>query len=262
MTPTLELPDAPLAASAIYCALPLATLCINAPAAWACEALLTYAGSAREILLAGPAEAMLQPGRWHAVRLERPYLVRYELVEGPLPGLAFGLEARALDARRTLLECEGAYLAPRGPLPAAQRARQLAEGLRAGLLLSIEDALAPGGGLRGERRAARRYPFALPVRLRTGDAPWPGTLSDVSEGGTGILIPAPVLEAPSVAALIRTHNSGALELLCDDGRLTARVRIRRVVAAAGGVGVGLEVGGAEERGRLLRRLAARGLWAG
>ena len=84
---------------------------------------------------------------------------------------------------------------------------------------------------------------------------------DVSGGGLGTVIPAPLREAQFIAAQIAEHTAGALEVLLDEGRLTTRVPVRRAEPSATGVGVGLEFGAAEDQAHL-RRLAALNLWPG
>ena len=249
----------PLVAAPSRYVLQAGTILLDTSPELICRALLLYADDTTEVLLYGPDGGQIRPGRWHAEREAGMYLVRYELVEGPVPEATFDLYADALEGG-TCLRCEGAYAAPRTSLFGRRRPHQLAEALRAGLLLSLQHALTNMRDLGLEQRAAARRVFDMPARLRVGDQPWAGITRDISTTGIGMFVHAAPGEAHQVADRIAAHGVGAVELLVGDARLITRVEVLRACPQVDGVDVGLRFTNPAESARFVQRLAALGLW--
>lgn len=250
----------PLLAAPSRYALRAGTIPIDACPELTCRALLAYAAGATDVLLYSEDGAYIRPGRWLAGREDGTYLVRYELVDGPVPDVNFDLCAADLDGGRTLLRAEGSYVPSRSHLFARRRPHQLAEALAAGLALSLQHALASMRDLGLEQRAAVRRLFDVPARLRLGDQPWSGLTRDVSTTGIGMLVRTASGAAPEVAARIAAHGVGAIELLVGDARVIARVKVLRVRPQEDGVDVGLRFTNPAEAARFMQRLAVLGLW--
>jgi hypothetical protein len=241
-------------------ALPPVAIPVESSAKATCRALLAHAEYATDLLLHTPIDSRLIPGRWSATLQGAEDCVQYELVQGPMRGLALSLRADDTGGGSAVLQIEGSYMAPLRPLLARRRAQQLAEALRHGLARRLQDDLAPGAGWRIEQRATPRQVIALPVRFRVGDSPWPGVTRNVSAGGLGLLIPTMPEYAVAAAAQIFTHGAGTVEMLVGEGRLTSGVRITRAKPWGTGIDVGLCYDMPEEGARLQRRLAALNLW--
>ena len=258
--PVLAPPDAD--AIAVSRVLPPISIRIDAPAEATCGALLAHAKLATELLVCTAVDAEHIPGRWRAAREGMGRLVSCELIEGPLPGLVLHIRADDLEGTGTLLQIDGTYMAPSKPLLARRRVQQLAEALRAGLVRSVQEVVAPSAGARVDQRAAPRQVLALPIRLRVGDVPWTGVTRDVGIAGLGILLRATPDAAPAGASQILAHAAGAIEVLIGEGRLIARVRITRARPWPTGIDVGLRYGTPDEGARLRRRLVDLDLWRG
>ena len=136
-----------------------------------------------------------------------------------------------------------------------QQAAQLAEGLIAGLGMSLR-ALSESAPLaRLNRRRSQRAPIVVPVQLRVGPTVWAGSTTDVSTDGIGIHLPEDI-PTEALGEALQGHASGALQIDLGRGWMTARVQLIRQTPTHYGYTIGMRFTRPEEAARLYAQLTA------
>jgi len=194
-------------------------------------------------------QATMLQGRWLARPAGGPLYL--ELADGPLAQVSARIEL-STDPQGCLARIESAYM----PLPRqrAPQAAQLAEGLIAGLCMSLRALAGSAPSARSNRRRSQRITLVLPAQLRVGPTVWVGSTADLSADGIGIHLPEDV-ETKMLGEALQGHASGALQIGLGSRWLTARVRLIRHTPTHDGYTLGLRFAQPEEAARVHAHLA-------
>ena len=229
--------------------LPSRTILLPATPDQVLAAVISYLPTAPEGVLAWQQDqATMLPGRWHARPAGGPLYL--ELTGGTLTQLnaRIGL---ASDPQGCLARIEASYtpLARQRTLHAAQ----VAEGIIAGLCMSLRALAGSMPPARLNRRRSQRTSLVLPAQLRIGATVWAGSTADLSADGIGIHLPADIPTALLGEAL-QGHASGALQIEMGQRWITTRVRLIRHTPTHNGYTLGMRFAQPGEAARLQAHL--------